>query len=76
MSNKTSGKRLDQPWTVYGPVFLSSAAVSQSPSGLYQFSFRPGGALGADHRHPIYAVPDKGEKVRDGHHYGHFEAAC
>ena len=28
---------------------------------------------GADHRHPIYAVPDKGEKVRDGHHYGHFE---
>ena len=21
----------------------------------------------------IHAVPDKGEKVRDGHHYGHFE---
>lgn len=29
--------------------------------------------MGADHRHPIHAVPDKGEKVRDGHHYGHFE---
>ncbi len=22
---------------------------------------------------PFHAVPDKGEKVRDGHHYGHFE---
>ena len=69
MSNKLQAKDLISLGLFTVLYFVIGCCVA-IPIG---FPSRPGGAMGADHRHPIHAVPDKGEKVRDGHHYGHFE---
>ena len=70
MNNKIQAKDLINLGLFTVLYFVIGCCVA-IPIGFVPIFLPVLGALWAlDHRHPIYAVPDKGEKVRDGHHYG------